>query len=114
MDKLTSRKLRQKRVRARLKGTSERPRLSVSISNRHVSAQIVDDSKQVTLAASTSVGQKQLPVNLMERASWVGTDIAKKAKQAKITKLVLDRGGKKYHGRLARLADEVRKNGVEL
>ncbi|HYG83773.1 MAG TPA: 50S ribosomal protein L18 [Verrucomicrobiae bacterium] len=110
--KLLSRTLRKNRVRAKIEGTSERPRLSVTISNLHVSAQLIDDSKQSTLVAATTVGTKTKG-SLTEKAAWVGTEIAKKAKKAKITKVVFDRNGRRYAGRLKALADAARKEGME-
>ncbi|HSX28716.1 MAG TPA: 50S ribosomal protein L18 [Candidatus Saccharimonadales bacterium] len=110
--KLFNRILRKRRIRARVSGTAERPRLNVFVSNRHVSAQIIDDSTNTTLVASSTVKAKT-DGTLTEKAAWVGTDIAKKAKKAKITHVVFDRGGRKYHGRVAALADAARKEGLE-
>lgn len=107
-----NRSLRAARVRAKVSGTAERPRLTVTISNTHVSAQIIDDVKQHTLAAATTVGAKQTGT-LTEQAAWVGTEIAKKAKKAKITTIVFDRNGRKYAQRLSALADAARKEGLE-
>lgn len=107
-----NKQLRKARVRAKVVGTSERPRLSVTISNKHVSAQIIDDSKAHTLASSTTVGTKQLG-NLSQQATFVGADIAKKAKKAKVSKVVLDRNGRAYAGRLRALADAARQEGLE-
>ncbi len=104
---------RKNRVRATVDGTTERPRLSVFVSNLHIVAQIIDDSKQKTLAHSTTVGQKTIKGNMVTKAEWVGTDIAKKAKTAKVTKVVFDRGGKLYHGRVKALADAARKEGLD-
>lgn len=111
---VSKRVLRQRRVRAKIVGTKKRPRLSVKISNHNVSAQIIDDTKKPSesLAYSTSQGQK-LPTNLMARAEWVGKDISKKAKTAKINRVVLDRGSLKYHGRIKKLADTARDGGLE-
>lgn len=110
--KLLNRSLRAARVRAKISGTAERPRLTVTISNKHVSAQLIDDVKQHTVAAATTVGSKQTGT-MTEQAAWVGTEIAKKAKKAKITAIVFDRNGRKYAQRLAALADAVRAEGVE-
>jgi large subunit ribosomal protein L18 len=110
--KLFNRILRKRRIRARVSGTTARPRLSVSVSNRHISAQIIDDTTQKTLVASSTVKSKS-DGTLTDKAVWVGTDIAKKAKKAKLTQVVLDRGGRKYHGRVAALADAARKEGLE-
>ena len=93
-------------------GTAARPRLTVTISNKHVSAQIIDDVAQKTLAAATTVGAKQTGT-LSEQAAFVGADIAKKAKKAKITSVVFDRNGRQYAGRLSALADAARKEGLE-
>ena len=110
--KLLNKSLRKGRVRAKVAGTSERPRLTVTISNMHVSAQLIDDSKGHTIAAATTVGAKAAG-SLAERAATVGTDIAKKAKKAKVTQVVFDRNGRRYAGRLAALADAARKEGLE-
>ena len=110
--KLVNRSLRAARVRAKISGTAERPRLTVTISNKHISAQLIDDEKQHTLAASTTVGVKQTGT-MTEQAAAIGTDIAKKAKKAKITAIVFDRNGRKYAQRLAALADAARKEGLE-
>jgi len=110
--KLLNRSLRAARVRAKISGTAERPRLTVTISNTHVSAQIIDDVKQHTLAAATTVGSKQTGT-MTEQAALIGTEIAKKAKKAKITTIVFDRNGRQYAGRLASLADAARKEGLE-
>lgn len=110
--KLLNKSLRKNRVRSKVTGTAERPRLTVTISNKHVSAQIIDDVKAHTLAASTTVGTKQTS-SLSEQAAFVGGDIAKKAKKAKINAVVFDRNGRQYAGRLAALADAARKEGLE-
>lgn len=110
--KLLNRSLRKNRVRAKISGTTERPRLSVTISNKHVSAQIIDDINQTTLVSATTVGGKATGT-MTERAASVGTDIAKKAKKAKINTVVFDRNGYQYAGRLSALADAARKEGLE-
>lgn len=110
--KLLNKSLRKNRVRSKITGVSERPRLSVTISNKHVSAQLIDDTNGHTLAASTTVGTKQTG-SMKELATWVGTDIAKKAKKAKISAVVFDRNGRQYAGRLNALADAARKEGLE-
>jgi len=111
--KLLNKSLRKARVRAKVSGTAERPRLSVTISNKHVSAQLIDDVTAKTLAAATTVGSKQTG-SLKDLAAFVGTDIAKKAKKAKISHAVFDRNGRQYAGRLAALADAARKEGLEI
>lgn len=110
--KLLNRSLRAARVRATISGTAERPRLTVTISNKHVSAQLIDDVKHHTIAAATTVGAKQTGT-MTEQAAWVGADIAKKAKKAKISAIVFDRNGRKYAKRLSALADAARKEGLE-
>jgi large subunit ribosomal protein L18 len=104
---------RKRRVRAKVVGSSERPRLSVAISNLHVSAQIIDDSTHKTLLAVTTVGQKNLNGTLTEKAVWIGGEIAKKAKAKKITLVVFDRNGRQYHGRVKALAEAARAGGLE-
>ena len=110
--KLQNKTLRKGRVRAKVTGTAERPRLTVTISNVHVSAQLIDDEKGHTLAAATTVGAKATGTK-SELAAKVGADIAKKAKKAKVTAVVFDRNGRQYAGRLAALADAARKEGLE-
>ena len=104
---------RQHRVRANLTGSSERPRLSVHISNQHVSAQIIDDTAHKTLAYVTTVGRKLADQTMTQKAEQIGTDIAKKAKALKLKTVVFDRGSKLYHGRIKALADAARKEGLE-
>lgn len=110
--KLLNLQLRKGRVRARISGTTSRPRLSVFISNTHISVQLIDDEKSQTLASTTTVGAK-LDGTMTEKAAWAGTDIAKKAKKAKVTQVVFDRNGRRYAGRLSALADAARKEGLE-
>ena len=111
--KLANQMLRKMRIRARVNGTADRPRLSVYISNLHVSAQIIDDSAQKTLVSSTSEKQTDATGSKSDKAAWVGADIAKKAKKAGIKAVVLDRNGRQYAGRLKSLADAARKEGLE-
>jgi large subunit ribosomal protein L18 len=103
---------RANRVRTVVRGTAERPRLSINVSNLHISAQIIDDAAGKTLSYATTVGHK-VEGSMSARAAWVGTEIAKKAKKAKITKVVFDRGSRKYHGRIKNLADAARQGGLE-
>ena len=104
--------LRKKRVRAKITGTAERPRLTVTISNLHINAQLIDDEKGQTVAAATTVGTKTTGTK-SEKAAGVGANIAKKAKKANITKVVFDRNGRQYAGRLKALADAARNEGLE-
>ncbi len=104
---------RKHRIRTTIQGTANRPRLHVHVSHLHVSAQVIDDDKQHTLAYVSTIGQKTLGANLSERAAWVGTEIAKKAKTAKVKQVVLDRNGRLYHGRVKALADAARAGGLE-
>jgi large subunit ribosomal protein L18 len=112
MATLTNKILRKNRVRAKVIGTAERPRLSVFISNTHISAQIIDDTASKTLASATTVGKK-LTGTMTEKAVKIGEEIATKAKKAKVSKVVFDRNGRKYAGRLKALADAARKAGLE-
>jgi large subunit ribosomal protein L18 len=110
--KLVNRILRKQRVRATVSGTAERPRLSVFISNQHVSAQLIDDVAGRTLVSATTVNTKGNG-SLSEQAAAIGAEIAKKAKAKKIVKAVFDRNGRQYAGRLKALADAARKEGLE-
>lgn len=103
---------RKKRTRAKTHGTAVRPRLSVNISNAHVTAQLINDDKGVTLAYATTVGSKKKG-NKTELAAFVGGEIAKKAKKAKIKTVVFDRGARLYARRLSALAEAARKEGLE-
>lgn len=110
--KILNKGLRKDRVRARISGTAERPRLSVNISNTHISAQIIDDVAQKTLVSATTVGSK-LKGTKTELSAKIGEEIAKKAKKAKIKAVVFDRNGRRYAGRLSALAEAARKEGLE-
>lgn len=112
-DKLRNRTLRKNRIRAIISGTAERPRLSVHVSNKNVSAQLIDDAAGKTIAYVTTVGQKAVTGTMTERAAWIGTEIAKQAKTKKIKQVVFDRSGKLYHGRVKALADAARNAGLE-
>lgn len=101
---------RHRRVRAKVVGTSERPRLSVFRSNKDLYAQIINDEKGVTLASASSIGIKGK--KMMEKAVIVGETIAKNAKDKKITKVVFDRGGYVYTGKIKALAEGARAGGL--
>ena len=103
---------RANRTRAKIHGTAERPRLSVHFSNLHITAQIIDDDKKVTLAYASTVGTKMTGTKT-EKAAKIGEEIAKKAKAKKVKKVVFDRGSKLYAGRMTALADAARKEGLE-
>jgi large subunit ribosomal protein L18 len=106
---------RHARVRKRIIGTAERPRLSVFRSTRHIRAQIVDDSTGRTIAFA-STEEKSIGKNggNVTSATAVGRLVAERAKAAGITQVVFDRGGFRYHGRVAAVADAARKEGLEL
>ena len=109
------RQSRHERVRKTLVGTSATPRLCVFRSNTEIYAQIIDDETRTTLVSASSL-DKSLKIkngSNVEAAKVVGKSIAEKAKKAKITKVVFDRGGYLYHGRVAALADAARENGLE-
>lgn len=116
MNRLTSKRTnsqrRQNRVRTTVRNNSDRPRLSVFISNRHISAQIIDDTKHATLVAASTVGKKASGT-LSEQAAQIGEELAKQAKAKKIKAVVFDRGPKLYHGRVKALADAARAGGLE-
>lgn len=109
------RKSRHERIRAKVNGTNEVPRLNVFRSNNNIFAQIIDDSKAVTLVSASSI-DKELKLENggnSEAATKVGELLAKRAKKAKIKKVVFDRGGYLYHGRVKALAEAARENGLE-
>ena len=109
------RKERHSRIRSNLSGTAEMPRLNVFRSNANITAQIIDDVKGVTLVSASSL-EKDLKIKNggnVEAAKIIGEEIAKRAKKAKITKVVFDRGGYLYHGRVKALAEAARENGLE-
>jgi large subunit ribosomal protein L18 len=99
---MNNRERRHNRIRAKVQGTAERPRLSIYKSNRYMEAQLIDDSKGRTIASAK-----------MDDAVKVGEEVAKKAKAAGITKVVFDRGGFRYTGSVAALAEAARKAGLE-
>lgn len=103
---------RAARTRASIHGTAERPRLSIAISNKHISAQIINDDESKTITAVTTTGSKSTGT-MTEKAAAIGVAIAQAAKKKKVTKVVFDRGAKQYHGRIKALADAARENGLE-
>ena len=103
------------RVRRKVSGTAERPRLSVTKSSRHIVAQLVDDSVGKTIASASTLEAdvRALDGDKKARAAKVGQLVADRAKSAGVSKIVFDRGGNDYHGRIAALADAAREAGLE-
>ncbi|MFI5304358.1 MAG: 50S ribosomal protein L18 [Nitrospiria bacterium] len=107
---------RHERVRKKITGTQERPRLSIFRSNFYISAQIIDDSKGVTLTTASSQEKelaKKKGTKNIEMAKKVGQLLAKRAKEKQITRVVFDKGGYLYHGKVKALADGAREGGLE-
>ena len=104
---------RHARIRKNISGNSETPRLNVFRSNKEIYAQVIDDVTGKTLASSSSIALKLKNGGNIEGAKLVGKDIAEKCKKLKITKVVFDRGGYLYHGRVEQLANSARENGLE-
>ena len=113
--KLELRRRRHARVRRRVRGSADRPRLAVFRSNKHISAQLIDDDSGRTLAAASSVeaGLRGVSGGNIDAAGKVGSLVASRARAAGITAVVFDRGGFAYHGRVAALADAARAEGLE-
>jgi large subunit ribosomal protein L18 len=113
-DKNKAREARHRRVRNKISGTPERPRLNVFRSSKHIYAQVIDDVNGVTLASASSLS-KDFEGNggNKDGARTVGQMIAKQAKDKGITTVVFDRGGNIYHGRIKELAESARENGLE-
>ena len=107
------RQKRHRRVRGKISGTAARPRLCVSRSLQHIYAQLIDDDKQTTLAAASTV-EKEFEGygGNIEAAKKIGSLIAARAKELEITEVVFDRGGNVYHGRVQALADGAREGGL--
>lgn len=113
MKRLTTDILKKKRIRAKLHGTAERPRLAVRVSNRQVIAQLINDDAGTTLAYATSTGQAALKGKSMtDKAIWVGEHIAELAGKKKVATVIFDRGVQIYHGRVAALAGAARGKGL--
>ena len=107
------RERRRKRLRGKVHGTAERPRLSVFRSNARIYAQIGDDREGKTLAAASSIEPSLRSVPKGEAATKVGQLVAERAKAAGVDRVVFDRGGYLYHGRIKALADGAREGGLE-
>ena len=104
---------RRRRVRAKVRGTADRPRLSVFRSNRGVQAQLIDDVAGRTLAAVNWTEQDLKSLGRMEQATRAGELLASRAKEAGVESVVFDRGGYRYHGRVKALADGAREGGLK-
>jgi large subunit ribosomal protein L18 len=113
--KQLARKRRHHRVRKLVRGTAGRPRLAVFRSNKHITAQVIDDVAGRTLAAASTVeaGLRSGPTANKEAAAAVGRLVAERARAAGVGKVVFDRGGNLYHGRVAAVADAAREAGLE-
>jgi large subunit ribosomal protein L18 len=115
--KYKARKNRHRRVRARVQGTAERPRLNVFRSNENIFAQLIDDDKGHTLASAstidTDVRDEAADKSKVDAAHLVGKVLGERAKDAGIDTVVFDRGGYQYHGRVAALADGAREAGLK-
>jgi large subunit ribosomal protein L18 len=117
-DKQLGRTRRHHRVRKKVSGTAARPRLAVFRSNKHITAQVIDDRAGRTLAAASTV-EADLRASLAntgnkDAATTVGRLVAERAKAVGVTRVVFDRGGFLYHGRVAAVADAAREAGLEL
>ncbi len=112
-NKAESRAIRHDRLRKRVKGTPERPRLAVYRSLKHIYAQIIDDTTGTTLVSAGTLEKETKMTGNAECAKKIGEIIAERALAKKITKVVFDRGGNRYHGRIASLADGARSKGLE-
>jgi large subunit ribosomal protein L18 len=113
--KTDARKKRHRSLRKRVSGTSERPRLAVFRSTRHIYAQVINDTEQKTLVSATDIEEtmRDLKAPKKDRAKQVGAAIAKKCLEKGIDKVVFDRAGYKYHGRVSALAEGAREAGLK-
>jgi large subunit ribosomal protein L18 len=112
IDKNTRKIHRQKRIRTKIRGTSDRPRLTVFRSNKHIYAQVIDDAKKITIVSAYEV-EKGKAQGKLESAKAVGMDIAKKAIEKKVKAVVFDKGSYAYHGRVRALAEGAREGGLQ-
>lgn len=114
LDRNKSRLKRHKRVRTKISGTAQRPRLNVFRSAKHIYAQLIDDVTSTTLASASTVEKEFTTYSgNKEAAKKVGANIAKRAKEKDIEAVVFDKGGYIYHGRVKELADAARENGLK-
>lgn len=103
-----------RRIRAKISGTAERPRLCLAVSNTNLRAQLIDDATAKTLISVSTVSASEVQTKSMsEKAQWLGKQMADAAHKAKLTKVVFDRGGKIYHGRVKAFAEAARQAGME-
>ena len=112
-DKNKIRQRRHMRVRGKISGTAERPRLSVYRSNKNIYAQLIDDVAGVTLASASTLDENVSDATKVEQAAAVGKAIAEAAKAKNISTVVFDRSGYLYHGRVQALAEAARENGLD-
>ena len=114
--KAASRSRRQLRIRKRIAGTAARPRLVVNRSSRHVFVQVVDDSRGVTVASASTMEAdlRSMEGDKTAKSKRVGELVAERAKAAGVEAVVFDRGGNRYHGRIAAVADGAREGGLSL
>jgi large subunit ribosomal protein L18 len=110
---MTPREKRHRRVRARAIGTAARPRLNVFRSLNHIYAQVIDDAQGHTLAAASTLDKDAAGGSKLEEAQAVGKLVAERARAAGVTKVVFDRGGYLYHGRVKALAESAREGGLD-
>ncbi len=111
--RVVSREKKKLRIRRKIEGTSERPRLSIFRSSKHIYAQLIDDTKRLTLVSASSLQMGGELNNNKDSAAKVGAAIAKEAVKLKIEQVVFDRNGYLYHGRVKSLADAARENGLK-
>ena len=112
-DKNKLRLKRHRRIRGKISGTAERPRLSIFRSNKNIYAQLIDDVAGVTLASASTLDENVSDATKVEQAAAVGKAIAEAAKAKYISTVVFDRSGYLYHGRVQALADAARENGLD-
>ncbi len=113
--KLKNRAKRKKKIRAKIFGSGERPRLSVFRSNKHIFLQLIDDARGATLLSFSDLKiRKNGKISKTESAKMVGKKLAELAKEKKINEVVFDRGGYKYHGRVKAVAEAVKEGGLKI
>ena len=103
-----------RRIRAKISGTAQRPRLCLSVSLKHARAQLIDDVNAKVIASVSTESVKELDKkSLTQKAEWLGEQIAQAGQKAKVKQVVFDRGGKIYHGRVKAFAETARQKGLE-